>query len=631
MITLLRRKLGVSKQLLKNRLRKNRGKRRYIHPKLGVEGFFRELKKNDISYCVLRWFETLPLVEDGEDIDILVADKDIHHLEPFLTGAKSYGTPCDIYTSSGLPGTSYRGIAYFPEHLAQELLDTAIWQDDKILVPDPMRHLLSMSYHAAYHKGYESGVPSETGKSLKAESLDHNYPLVLQSCAENAKMKQPEMTLEGLDRYLQENNWSPARDALEKLSARNEWVHDHFFSDIPDLESYWDGFSAFIVREQGLDHLDLVRKMLFEAGFNILFEKEIDGDQRKEAGKNLRGGNWNRGPWPVSGGLPAYLFAVNDCFPIIPEKKLAEKHPGLVNSRLLDTKIRIRNAVNSLKTHHQRSNVIHSADNPHQGLEYFHTAVPDCPEFPKIEKKLKKNQNSMKSPFPVIKTLSGHGRRAKVELIHYKDGKAVLKTYRPGRERFLERELIARKLGKDLPEMTPVLEHGENYLVLPFYNDIMDRSKPLSFGVIRRTRSMISHFRSLGFELIDFKPKNIILDSKDGMKIIDFEFLQEGGVSTESLADNFCWYAVGKDFNGDVPMGRKLRRNNYYRYWFASTGVPLFFAVRKIPDILLFPIRLSGQTALYFYHLTGKIKHMFRTIKIILKKSIISVLGKIIG
>ena len=83
MITLLRRKLGVSKQLLKNRLRKNRGKRRYIHPKLGVEGFFKELKKNDISYCVLRWFETLPLVEEGEDIDILVADKDIHRQERY--------------------------------------------------------------------------------------------------------------------------------------------------------------------------------------------------------------------------------------------------------------------------------------------------------------------------------------------------------------------------------------------------------------------------------------------------------------------------------------------------------------------------------------------------------------------
>ncbi len=631
MITLLRHKLGVSKQLLKNRLRKNRGKRRYIHPKLGVEGFFRELKKNNISYCVLRWFEILPHVENGEDIDILVADKDIHRLEPFLTGAKSYGTPCDIYTASGLPGTSYRGIAYFPEHLAQELLDTAIWQDDKILVPDPGRHLLSMSYHAVYHKGYESGVPSDTGKSLKAGSLDHNYPLVLQSCAEKAKMKQPEMTLEGLDRYLQENNWSPARDALEKLSARNDWVHDHFFSDIPDLESYWDGFSAFIVREQGLDYLDLVRKMLFEAGFDILFEKEIDGDQRKEAGKNLRGGNWNRGPWPVSGGLPAYLFAVNDCFPIIPEKKLAEKHTGLVNSRLLDTKIRIRNAVNSLKTHHQRSNVIHSADNPHQGLEYFHTAVPDCPEFSGIEKKLKKIHGSMKSPFPVIKTLSGHGRRAKVELIHYGDGKAVLKTYRHGRERFLERELLARKLGKNLPEMTPVLESGENYLVLPFYNDILNRSKPLPFKILRRTQNIISHFHSLGFELIDFKPKNIILDSIEGMKIIDFEFLQEGGVHTDSLAGNFCWYTVGKDFDGDVPLGRMLRRNNYYRYWFASTGVPLFFAVRNVPVIFLFPIRLFGQTALFFYHLIGKIKHLLRKGKVLLKRAVISVLGKIIG
>ena len=629
MITFLRRRLGVSVQMLANFLRKNRGKRRYIHPKLGVEGFFAALKENDIRYVVLRWFETLPHVEDGEDIDILVADEDIHRLEAFLTGTKSYGTPCDIYTVSGLPGTSYRGIAYFPEHLARELLDTARLQGDLVRVPDPRRHLFSMAYHAAYHKGYESGVPSQTGPSLPAESVDHDYPAVIGVCAERANMERPELTLEGLDRFLREHHWNPARDALEKLSARNRWVRDHFFTDVPEIEPHWHGFSVYILREKGLEHVALVRTMLFTEGFDILFEKEIDGEEREKAAKNLRGGNWSRGPWPASGGLPAYLFAVNDCFPAAPDKILSEKHPGLVNSRLLDTKIRIRDAVNRLGPRHERSNVIHSADNPHQGIEYFRIAVPDCPEFPAVEKRLREIHDGMTGRFPVIRELSGHGRRAKVELVRFGDGEAVCKTYRPGRERFLERELLAREMGKELPEMTPVLEHGENYLVLPFYNDVLDRKKPLPLSILRRTREIIRVFRLRGYELIDFKPKNIILDAVEGMKIIDFEFLQPGGYAGRGLAGNFCWYSIGEDFSGDVPAGSKRGRNNYYRYWFTSTALPLFFAVRDFPGIILVPVRFLGRFVISFYRLSRKLQNLIPKVRDRAKLGIIALLRKI--
>jgi hypothetical protein len=630
-IAFLKRQLGVSKQLLKNRLRKNRGKRRYIHPKLGVQGFFEALKDRNINYAVLRWFESLPQVADGEDIDILVSDEDIHRLEPFLTGTKSYGTPCDIYTTSGLPGTSYRGIAYFPEHLARELLDTAVWQNGLVRVPDTQRHLFSMAYHATYHKGYESGIPSATGKSLEAADQDHDYSAALRACEKKAGISLPELTLEGLDHFLQAHNWSPARDALEKLSARNPWIRDRFFTDLAALETHWKGFSVFIVREQGLEHLDLVRTMLFDAGFDILFETAIEGNGRANAARNLRGGNWNRGPWPMSGGLPAWLFAVDDCFPVAPGKELAEKHQGLVNARLLDTKIRIRDAVNKLKPHGKQSNVIHSADNPHQGLEYFNIVCPDEEVLSGIGTELQKIHDSLRDRFPVIQRLSSHGRRAKVELVSYAGIEAVCKTYRPGRERFLERELLARSVGKDLPEMTPILESGSNYFLLPRYHDQLNRNKPLPLWMLRRTKTIISHFRSQGYELIDFKPKNILMDKTEGMKILDFEFLQSGGTVSSELAGNFCWYAVGSTFEGDLPVGKKGRRTNYHRHWFAATGIPLFFAVHDLPDFVLVVVRWFGRVALFLRHTySGTVRAINMAARAV-KRYLITLLSRLIG
>jgi hypothetical protein len=488
-----------------------------------------------------------------------------------------------------------------------------------------------MAYHAVYHKGYESGIPSATGKSLEVAGLDHDYPAALQECAKKSGSNIPEMTLEGLDGFLQAHNWNPARDALEKLSARNLWIKDRFFTDLATLEAHWKGFSVFIVREQGLEHLDLVRTMLFDAGFDILFDAAIEGDGRANASRNLRGGNWNRGPWPMSGGMPAWLFAVNDCFPVVPGKELAEKHQGLVNARLLDTKIRIRDAVNKLKPHGKQSNVIHSADNPHQGLEYFNVVCPDEEVLSGIGTELKKIHDNLQDRFPVIQSLSSHGRRAKVELVTYAGIEAVCKTYRPGRERFLERELLARSVGKELPEMTPILEYGSNYFLLPRYHDQLDRNKPLPLWMLRRTKTIISHFRSQGYELIDFKPKNILLDKTGGMKILDFEFMQSGGTVSGELEGSYCWYTAGPSFKGDLPVGKQTRRTNYRRHWFAATGIPLFFAVRDLPDFVLVIVRWFGRYALFLRFVFSEAVRATRLAKRAGKKHLITLAGKLIG
>lgn len=627
----VKQNISKQKQKLKNRLGRNKLKRRYIDSHLGIEGFFAALKQEDIKYCVLRWFETLPVVEDGEDIDILVADEDLQKIEKYLLGSKGYGTPCDLYSASGLPGTSYRGIAYFPEHLAEELLENTVLQNNLIKVPSPYLHFLSMTFHAVFHKGYDSGVPSLTGNSIDPFEAEHNYPEVLQICAANVDIVVDDMTLEGLDALLKERGWSPARDALEKLSSRNTWIHDYYFREVPEIEPYWQGFSVFIVRDNGLEYLELIRKYIERAGFDILFEESIIDEQKEKSRRNLRGGNWNKGPWPVSGGTPAYIFAVYDHFPLEPDEKIVTKHPGLVNERLLGTKVKIRDAVNAMKPRREQCNVLHSSDNPHQALEYLHTTISSKQGEKIIIRQLKQLYKPRKDHSPGIYTFTGHQRRAKVEMVWYNDIEAVRKIYRPGRERFLEREILARTIGSELPEMTPFLETGDNYIIMPFYHDILKRDKMLSIRILIRTREIIEYFRKQGYELIDFKPKNIIFDEKEGMKIIDFEFLQKSPHGNNELKGNYCWYSVPDGFSGDVPVSRQKQKNNYYRYWFSYTGIPLFFAIRSLPVSVLFCVQLAGRTALFLKKTIRNGKNFVRSILIRGKRSAFSIARKIIS
>jgi hypothetical protein len=58
--------------------------RRHLRAGISLEQFFDELNRRGVRYAVLRWFETLPDVDPGEDIDILVADEDLPELRSLL-------------------------------------------------------------------------------------------------------------------------------------------------------------------------------------------------------------------------------------------------------------------------------------------------------------------------------------------------------------------------------------------------------------------------------------------------------------------------------------------------------------------------------------------------------------------
>jgi hypothetical protein len=149
------------------------GVRRFIPHQLGVCGLLYGLQTAGVRHAVLRWFESLPQVAPGEDLDILVDDASLDQVRAMLDDGPGI-QPVDIYSVTGLPGADFRSMPYFPPYLAEELLDRAIIHRGLCRVPAPREHFLSLAYHALYHKGGDSGIPSATHKRPRQVSADHD-------------------------------------------------------------------------------------------------------------------------------------------------------------------------------------------------------------------------------------------------------------------------------------------------------------------------------------------------------------------------------------------------------------------------------------------------------------------------
>lgn len=587
-----------------------RNQRRFIDSSLGIAGFLRVMKEEDVNYVALRWFESLPEVAPGEDIDILVADNDVEIMTSYMKVAGKKGDiPCDIYSVSGLPGSSSRNMPYYPVPIGRKILEDAIWVNDLVRAPSPDDHFLSLSYHVVYHKGYAAGVPSEDEERNRKvlPCSDHDYVETLKRLGRESSLNLDDLdpTLEGLDRILSGAGWKPAHDTLEKISSKNEWVNDVLHSEAVDVQDYLSGLSVFLVREEGVEHLDSIRQMLFDQGFDNVLEGRIPDDRVSETVSGIRGGNWGKGPWPKSGGFPVYYFVVYDARPLRVSPETAKEHPGLDNERISIAKIRIRDRYNSSVPSHKKCNIIHSSDNAHQALCYLN--IINSESIPFVEGEAARKFSKFMTPFFVVCDLSNHARRAKVELIEYHGRKAICKTFKEGREHYLEREVVARQVGAGLSEVSRMLEVGDNYIVMEFYDGSIDnisRIRPLFHGnpylpiwAIERMKNVIIYYRERGYECVDFSPKNVLFDSSSGLKVIDFEFLQKVDGASKELDGNFAWYSAPDDFKGDLPQW-KNNRSLYRRRWFRYTGLPLYFCVNDYPKVVLHLVR--GVTFLYF-------------------------------
>ncbi|MFP3357306.1 hypothetical protein [Planococcus citreus] len=546
--------------VFKRRHIKKEAARHYLSPDIRPDDFFGRLNKEEVPYVVLRWHEEIPFTDIDEDIDLLVSDEAIGKVHAILDERIGI-VPFDVYSESGLTGSGYREMAYYRPHLAREIvLSRELW-NSRFYIPDCRHRFLSLMYHAVYHKGEESGLPIFEGGRGKRQT-EHDYPRILKEMAKENGVVELAMNLTDCHRFLKQQGWSPATDTIRKLSQGNgHWLESIVQADEMNFEKNGE-LMVFVIREwaseKGLN--GYIADWFENAGLNVVKLIELEGEERKKAAQNLRGGNWGKGPWPVSGGEPAALLIVYDYHPKALKAKERKKYPYVSNEHYL-LKEKLRKEINSNLCKEQQANALHSSDDEIEALEYIHSVVPQV--FQEVEETIRNWDEKYRTKEKVIKDISENKRRAKVEIIDFNGVKAVKKTYKAGKERFLNREkYVYGELSNEREFIPKLLDSGDNYIIIPYFetvrfsNNERAKNKMLKKHYKEEIYGISDFFYHKGCALIDFHPGNLLI-TREGLKVIDFEFLYHYDQLPESSLKTFDLLGFPVDFEGDKPYGIK--------------------------------------------------------------------------
>lgn len=512
---------------IKRRRRKRSFARHYLSPLVGVENFFKELNKKHISYCILRWFNDLPDIEENEDIDLLVEDNDLTKVYSVIDNKPGI-IPFDIYSKTGISGSDFNSLPYYVFSLADSVLEHKILYKNVYKVPTPENYFYLLAYHVVFHKGEDSGLSSEKYEVKSNIKPDHDYVYHLKTIASQANLDVDNYTLEGLHKYLDTKGYVPPLDTLYKLSMHNHYLKA-YLDDVhleSELINRFEGLVCFVIREKIIDAglFEDVVKFIQKQGFTIIQTVEIDESLRDDFTKHVRGGNWNQGPWPSNAGKPSAMVVAFDVLPIKPDPHDHKKHPGLANKRIL-SKNEIRNFLNKLfPDKSEWCNGIHSSDNEIQAVEYLTLAGLD-PE--RIYEEIIRHKKSFDTHYPVLQVLSCFSRRAKIELISYKGGKAIKKTFKPNCEIFLNNEVKAYTIFGELAEVPQLLEKGDNYIITSYIEGSKPLGNRINIKTLKKCLSLLNKIFDRGYSLLDFKPSNFLIDKNKNPHIIDFEFLHK--------------------------------------------------------------------------------------------------------
>jgi hypothetical protein len=347
--------------------------RRFIPHSLGVAGFFGHLQAAELRHGVLRWFEQLPRVAAGEDLDLLVDDESLATVRELLECGPGIQA-VDLYSVCGAPGADYQKLPYYPPYLAEQLLDRSTLHANLCHVPSPRDHFLSLAYHAVYHKGTASGLAADSqAKPLVAEP-EHDYPAILARMARELGVVVP-LTLADFDRYLDGQGWRPPHDMLVRLARKNKWLRTLVAQAAHDPADA--GLAVFLVRREALACGGTKRaaKLIAEQGFQVVETIAFDESRIETISRSIRGGNWGQGPWAKSGGPPVAAIVAHDPAPIRPTRRQLRKFPCLANARLL-TKDNVRDALNANRPASEHCNAIHSSDNGREARDYLRIVAP---------------------------------------------------------------------------------------------------------------------------------------------------------------------------------------------------------------------------------------------------------------
>ena len=543
--------------------------RQFLRPGLSVGKFFKELNQRGVSYVVMRWFEELPETRTEEDIDILIADEDIDKIWD-LFGQNRNKQKFDIYNVTGSRGHHFKNLPYYPPELARQVLANRTWHKEIFAVPDTRRYFLSLAYHAVFHKGSKSGIPNRHHADEEFNA-DHDYISYLRNLAEPAGFSGRDFEeFNDLYQLLSVEGWVPEFDTLRKLAEHDPWLRDLLPESAEDIS---DGeMVVFIVRQWVVDHdkLDTVKQIIQKKGLEILKSVVLEGEAKNRAVNKIRGGKWDKGPFPKSGGPPAAVIICFDYHPRKPDKLTRKTHPFVKNHNVM-LKYTIRDYINEEMLYFNHVNSIHSADNEVEAFEYLKLIFPQ--EADDIKKLADKRREAYRTRFPVLHLYKSYRSRAKIEKIDYHGKQAVKKTFKISFKHYLEREAFAYKHFSELLDTVPPLwEQGDNYIIIPWYDNQLEGTSERNIKKLLRphaeqvVRSLYVFYRE-GYALIGFNTDNLLLTSKNQIKLIDFEFLYRYQSKPQTFLHSYDITGIPKDFDGDLPRGLTGKGHTWKNTW----------------------------------------------------------------
>lgn len=546
-----------------------RGPRWNIPSEMSVDAFFRALGDAGVDYCILRWFDDLPDVEPGEDIDLLVADDSLPALHRILGSQRLplRTTTLDVYSASGLPRSDHLGVAYYPPRLARQILDSGQLVDGTFRVPDPQMHFRSLAYHAVVRKGPASGVPLATGGDVTRS--DHDYFDVLERLAPADGHDGP-ITLEALAAHLRSVDWLPAHDTVDRFRSSRPWLDRLFERHAAELRLP-DGVIVYLIREaaveRGID--DEIVRQLDRLGMEIVHDSRLDDHQMTEAANDLRGGVWHQGPFPVSGGRPCRIIVAADPFHPFRDDAARGKKP--LGTR---AKERARQVVMADIPRGERFNPIHSTDDSTQSADYIELLLPG--EIGAIVAQLDALAECRRRPSEDAELINTTMRRAVVWRTSVAGQAAITKTFRPGARAHLERERSAHRLLVDRHEPPELLgNEGPSIVRTMIDHEPPDPWRPLSMDLIDQLVRFAEVLNERGLVLLDLSPGNAIADRTGRLRVIDFEFLFEHQPQHRRVGSSPTVRGVGSGWALDSPLfASRDGRSTARAFSFAATGMP---------------------------------------------------------
>ncbi|MCC9656891.1 hypothetical protein LOC70_13850 [Rhodopirellula sp. JC737] len=551
--------------------KRRKGVRRFVDPSIGREGLFRTLNDRNVNYVVLRWFENVPEWPEGEDIDLLIDVDDLHLVDDlFVTNSREI--PCDVYGTGPAKNACWKGLSYYPPYLAEQIVQSRTLYRDLCYIPDEDHYFLSLAYHALYHKGSASGLPwddSDAATKSSKQQSDHDYADRLKAAAP-AKFIDTPMTMKGLECLLTSQSWNPPVDTLRRYASLRPELAQFL---PPPIENKDGELIVVLFRQSAVDNHILEEAIsLFRQKhrLEVVGQHELSTESAKLASKHIRGGNWDEGPFPQSGGLPAVALALFDYHPVEPTPAEKEQYPYIQNRRVLFKK-EIRRLLNKRLPKSQWNNCVHSSDDELEGLEYLEIIDPSF--HAEVQTQLSYLRRHYKTPEPVIRSLRKPANRSKTELVEWNGKEAVRKTFRPSFKRFCDREIfIYQTLGPKLETVPELLDFDEYSFVLPKYENCLaglslrkqgKLLKPYANQVIELLRATFALERAI----IDFHPGNLILTPGGDLYFVDFEFAQPIPDWPSSFMQSPDLVGLPPGFSGDRPSNLPENGYSYDDFW----------------------------------------------------------------